>query len=142
MPGFDPTSLLPPGLVIDALEVGPDLISITAHPAQTFGTCPTCGRRSDRVHSLHRRRMLDLPSHGRAVELQVQLRRFRCLVEACPRRTFSQPPLPEMVGRRGRRTPRLDGLVGALGVALGGRPGAALARLSVVECFGTARELT
>jgi hypothetical protein len=23
MPGFDPTSLLPPGLLIDALEVGP-----------------------------------------------------------------------------------------------------------------------
>ncbi|WP_424140776.1 ISL3 family transposase [Roseomonas chloroacetimidivorans] len=128
MPGFDPNSLLPSGLVVDAVEVGPELISITAHPAQTFGVCPTCGLRSDRTHSLHRRRLLDLPSHGRSVELLVRARRFRCSTADCPRRTFTQPPLPEMAGRRGRRTLRLDGLVEALGVALGGRPGAALAR--------------
>ncbi|HEY8611660.1 MAG TPA: ISL3 family transposase [Roseomonas sp.] len=128
MPALDPSALLPPGLVVDEVEVGPDLISITAHPAQAFGTCPTCGLRSDRVHSLHRRRLLDLPSHGRSVELLVRTCRFRCLAADCPRRTFTQPPLPEMAGGWRRRTIRLDGLVEALGVALGGRPGAALAQ--------------
>lgn len=58
MPDLDPSSLLPPGLVVDAVRVGPDLISITAHPEQTSGTCPTCGLRSTRTHSLHRRRLL------------------------------------------------------------------------------------
>jgi transposase len=128
MPNLDPSTLLPPGLVVDEVEVSPDLLSITAHPAQAFGTCPTCGLRSDRVHSLHRRRLLDLPSHGRSVELLVRTCRFRCLTADCPRRTFTQPPLPEMASGWRRRTLRLDGLVEALGVALGGRPGAALAQ--------------
>ncbi|MFC7739149.1 transposase family protein [Roseomonas sp. GCM10028921] len=117
---LNPSSLLPPGLVVGAVEVGPDLISITAHPEQTSETCPTCGLRSARTHSLHRRRLLDLPSHGRSVELLVRARRFRYLAADCPRRTFTQSPLPEMAGRRERRPLRLDGLVEALSVALGG----------------------
>jgi hypothetical protein len=78
MPDFDPSTLLPSGPVVDAVGAGPDLISITAHPAQEFGIRPTCGRRSDRNHSLHRRWLLDLPSHGWSVELlcsaELQLR--------------------------------------------------------------------
>ena len=34
-------------------------------------------RRSSRVHSRYTRRLLDLPSHGRMVELRVAARRFR-----------------------------------------------------------------
>ncbi len=83
---------------------------------------------SDRVHRLHRRRLLDLPSHGRAVELRVDVRRYRCTAGACPRRTLTEPLPPGIAGRSGRRTARLDLLVGDLGIVLGGRAGSALAR--------------
>ena len=124
----DPRPLLPPGLVVDAVEVDTGAVAIAAHPAEGFGRCPTCGGRSGRVHSLHRRRLLDLPSHGHAVELLVRVRRFRCMAPGCPRRTFTEPLPLGAAGRSGRRTARLDLLVGDLGIALGGRPGSALAR--------------
>jgi len=124
----DPRPLLPPGLVVDAVEADADTVAIAAHPAEGFGACPACGGRSDRVHSVHRRRLLDLPSHGHAVELLVRVRRFRCMATDCPRRTFTERLPPETAGRSGRRTPRLDGLVRDLGIALGGRPGSGLAR--------------
>lgn len=80
------------------------------------------------MHSLHRRRPLDLASHGHAVVLLVRVRRFRCMAPDRPRRAFTEPLPPETVIGSGRRTARLDGLVRYLGVALGGRPGSALAR--------------
>jgi transposase len=77
--------LLPPGLVVDTVEADADTVAIAAHPAEGFGRCPTCGGRSGRVHSLHRRRLLDLPSHGHAVVLLVRVRRFRCMALDRPR---------------------------------------------------------
>lgn len=121
MPRLDPRSSLPPGLVVDAIEVGIDTATITAHRGQGFGHCLACGGRSDRVHSVHRRRPLDLPSHGHAVTLLVRVRRFRRMAGACPRRTFTEPLSPEIAGRSGRRTRRLDSLAQDLGVALAGR---------------------
>ena len=98
---------------------------IAAHLAEGSGRCPTCGGRSDRVHSLHRRRLLDLPSHGHAVVLVV---RFRCAASDCPRRTFAKRLPPGTAVGSGRRTARLDGLVRDLGAVLGDRPGSGLAR--------------
>ena len=66
----------------------------------------------NRLHSRYERRLLDLPSHGRAVELLLQLRRLRCLAAGCPRQTFAEPLPLEVARRSGRRTARLDGLVG------------------------------
>jgi transposase len=128
MPRLDPCRLLPPGLVVDAIEVGIDAVVIAAHPAQRFGHCPACGGRSGQVHRLHRRRLLDLPSHGHAVELRVRVRRFRCVTSLCPRRTFTETLPPEIAGRSRCRSARLDRLIRDLGAALGGRPGSALAQ--------------
>jgi transposase len=128
MPSLDPRSLLPPGLVLEAVEVTPDTITISARREGSAGHCPSCGVSSALVHSLHRRRVLDLPAHGRAVELHVQIRRFRCGEPGCPRQTFTEPPSPSVTGGSGRRTARLDGLLGDLGRSLGGRPAAALAK--------------
>jgi transposase len=128
MPSLDPRSLLPPGLVLEAVEVTPDTITISARREGSTGHCPSCGVSSALVHSVHRRRVLDLPAHGRAVELHVRIRRFRCPAANCPRRTFTEPPSPSVTGGSGRRTARLDGLLGDLGRSLGGRPAAALAK--------------
>lgn len=125
---LDPRPLLPPGLVVDVIEPVADRIVILVHAVEAPRPCPACGESSNRLHSRYARRLLDLPSHGRAVELHLQLRRLRCLAAGCPRQTFVEPLLPEVARRSGRRTARLDGLVGHLGVALGGRPAAGLAQ--------------
>jgi hypothetical protein len=52
----------------------------------------------------------------------------RCLAAGCPQQTFAEPLPTEVARRFGRRTARLDGLVGHLGVALSGRPAAGVAQ--------------
>ena len=125
-PGF--RTLSPVGLLINNIEIGSDRILITARCRATAGRCPDCGRSSDRMHSRYERRLMDLPSQGRAVQLRVSVRRFRCAELSCRRRIFAEPLGEAVAGRSARRTSRLEGIVHHLGIALGGRPAAALAR--------------
>jgi hypothetical protein len=68
---LDPRSLLPPGPVVDTVETGAVRVTICAHPAATVSACPVCGELSRRIHSRYQRRLLDLPSHGRIVQLHL-----------------------------------------------------------------------
>jgi hypothetical protein len=87
-----------------------------------------CGEPTNWLLSRYERRLLDLPSHGHAVELLLQMRRLRCLAAGCARQPFAEPLPTEVARRSGRRTARLDGIVGHLGVAFGGRLAAGLAQ--------------
>ncbi len=84
------------------------------------------GRR--RSIAVYDRQLADLPSHGRAVHLRIQVRRFRCAAASCPRRIFGEPLAENIAPRVARRTTRLENVVHHLGLALGGRPAASLAR--------------
>jgi transposase len=121
-------SLSPAGLLIDDVVIERDRILIIARCRAVAGECPDCGERSRRVHSCYERRLLDLPSHGRTVQLRVAVRRFRCAMPGCPRRIFAEPLHETVAGKSARRTLRLDAIVHHLGVALGGCPAASLAR--------------
>src|SRR4051812_20643292 len=104
---------------------GPGLLSITAKGTRPGGRCPDCGRASRAVHSRYRRRPADLPSLGRAVRLDLRLRRFYCRNAACTRRTFAER-LPELIRPHARRTGRLAQAQARVGVALGGEGSARL----------------
>jgi transposase len=84
-------SLSPVGLLISSVEISPDLILITARCRGSGGTCPDCGCPSYRLHSRYERRLLDLPSQGRAVQLRIAVRQFRCTDPNCRRRIFAEP---------------------------------------------------
>ena len=118
----------PAGLLIDAVTSEPDRLLILARSITPDAACPECGRRSSQIHSRYDRRLMDLPSHGRAVHLRVQVRRFRCPTMTCPRRIFGEPLADSVAPRAARRTARLENVVHHLGIALGGRPAANLAR--------------
>ncbi len=79
------------------------------------------------MHSRYTRHAADLPCSGRPVRLEVVTRRFFCRNEACPRKIFSERFTIGVLAPRARRTGRLDVIVHALGLALGGRPGAVMA---------------
>ena len=97
-----------------------------------MATCPECGAVSGRIHSRYRRRLVDLPAHGRIVEINVETRRFRCVGIGCRRRIFVQRLGDAVALPSARRTARMDGIVHRLGLALGGRPGHNLAsRLAI-----------
>ena len=101
---------------------------IAAHSNARCAACPVCGQMSGEVHSRYERHLLDLPALGRSVHLRLQVHRFRCGTATCPRRIFGEPLATEVAARAARRTSRLEGIVHHLGVALGGRPAASLAR--------------
>ncbi len=121
-------ALSPAGLVIDDVAVGPDRVVITARCRPMAGTCRDCGRPSGQLHSRYERQLLDLPSQRRAVHLRVTVRRFRCTEPRCRRRIFAERLGDGVAGKSARRTSRLETIVHHLGIALGGRPAATLAR--------------
>src|SRR4051812_50005148 len=81
-------SLSPAGLLIEDIVIERDRILIIARSRAVAGECPDCGERSQWVHSSYERRLLDLPSHGRTVQLRVAVRRFRCARPGCPREAW------------------------------------------------------
>ncbi len=83
-------TLTPGGLAVDGVEIGAAKIIVMARPSTKMATCPECGAVSGRIHSRYRRRLIDLPAHGRIVEINVETRRFRCVGTGCRRRIFVQ----------------------------------------------------
>ncbi|WP_435126564.1 transposase family protein [Micromonospora tulbaghiae] len=74
-----------------------------ARTAGTPAACPHCGQLSDRVHAYHQRQVADLPVGGRAVIVQVRVRRLVCAAESCSQRTFREQ-VPALAQRWARRT--------------------------------------
>ena len=75
-------TLTPAGLAVDGVEIRAAKIIVMARPSTKTATCPECGVVSGRIHSRYRRRLIDLPAHGRIVEINVETRRFRCVEQA------------------------------------------------------------
>lgn len=125
---FNPAHFLPPGLTVDRVEVGGEVILLTVHSGALSAACPVCGEPSGRVQSRYVRRAADLPLGGRRVELQVSVRRFRCDEVRCKRQIFAERFASDVLPAFARRTGRLDRIVHHLALALGGRPGESLAR--------------
>jgi len=115
-----------PGFQVDQTALlGPTLL-VHAHAVQPQAVCPSCQQPSTAVHSYHRRQVRDLPLSTQPVHLVLRVRRFRCLVPACPRRTFAER-VPDLLPARVPRTPRFTHALATLGFALGGEAGARLA---------------
>lgn len=122
-----PLTVLPAGLFTDAVTVGDGRVVLTIRAAGSSVTCPSCGLSSTRTHSRYERRLADLPWQGLQVELCLQVRRLRCVHDACPRRIFAER-LPQIAAARVRSTNRLREIQQAIVMALGGNPGARLAQ--------------
>ncbi len=85
---------------------------------------PSCKQHSDAPHSTVRR-PADLPSAGRAVQLELHVRRFSCRNARCERRTFSER-LPRLLAPNARRTRRLARAQCMVGMTAGAEAGARL----------------
>ena len=119
--------MIPAGLLVQQVLPEPDRVVILSRPTAAASVCPLCGKTSARVHSHYQRHLADLPWQGRVVVLRVQVRRFRCATDGCPRQVFAER-LPEVVTSRARRTVRLAGVQHHIALALGGEAGSRLAR--------------
>ncbi len=112
-------------LVRHCATVGHRTLVVT--PTRRTARCPCCRRVARQAHSRFERRIMDLPCGGRTVALVLQARRFSCRDAACPKRTFRER-LPGVVAPRVRGSAGLRAALTRVGMALGGEPGARLAR--------------
>jgi transposase len=83
-------SLLPLGLAIQRVEIGPSEITALARSRSATVSCPLCGGVTRRVHSCYERCLADLPAHGRRVRIRLLVRRFRCGEPGCRRKIFAE----------------------------------------------------
>jgi transposase len=104
----------------------PDRITILAEAKSSTSVCPLCCQASGRLHSHYLRTLADLPWRGQIAILRVQVRRFRCITPACPRRIFTER-LPEVTAPGARQTARLADIQRHVVLALDGTPGSRLA---------------
>jgi transposase len=118
----------PEGSRLDHYRLEPTSISVFLQAAAPTTSCPLCGSDARRIHSRYHRYLADLPCFGLPVRLQVRVRRFFCAQLDCPRRIFAER-LPGFLRAYARTTDRLRQAHSAIGLALGGEPGA---RLSIL----------
>jgi transposase len=114
------------GLHVGRVEDLGDAVLITARSRAVDAACHRCGLLSARVHSRYRRRVHDLAAGGRAVMIDLEVRRFFCGNPVCELRTFAEQ-VPEVARRHQHRTPLLGSLLETVALALAGRAGARLA---------------
>ena len=114
-------------LTVEWIRLSPEGVKIGLASQLTVCCCPACGQRSSRVHSHYIRTLQDLPAHGRAIQLQVRLRRFFCDFGDCQRQTFAER-VSEVMKPHSRKTRRLIESLQHVGLVTGGEAGARLAR--------------
>ncbi|MBA2443216.1 MAG: ISL3 family transposase [Rubrobacter sp.] len=122
-------TLLPkvPGLKLEDTFIDADTVSLTLVSTALPVACPVCGHRTARLHSHYGRTVADLPWSGRRVRFSLDVRKFRCPEEGCPRRIFTER-LPDLVESYARKTVRLHEVLELVGFALGGEAGSRLIR--------------
>ncbi|WP_370138581.1 ISL3 family transposase [Streptacidiphilus sp. EB103A] len=111
---------------VEEVMAGSGLVRITARTRDGVAVlCPGCGRSSDWEHSRYVRHLADEAVGGRAVVIDLSVRRLYCENPACPKATFVEQA-PGLSVRYQRRTPALQRVLDAVAVALAGRAGARL----------------
>jgi transposase len=103
------------------------VIRLDLSARQRSAACPRCQRHSTAVHRAYRRTIADVPLSGAKTVLHLQVRRFFCRCAACPQRIFGER-FSRLVPVRGRHSEGAYAVLGNIGLAVGGRAGARLAR--------------
>jgi transposase len=115
----------PDGIVVQALRMTTEYITIQIACDLSHASCPLCGHVSERIHECYTRTVVDLPCGERSVVLSLRMRKFLCHTPTCPRKIFTER-LPALVLSYARKTNRLRERLEAVGFATCGEAGTRL----------------
>ena len=118
----NPTDLSLQSCSLDKTE---QQLTLNVSSTQVVAHCPLCHCPSHRIHSHYERTLKDLPVAQWQLILVLNVCKFFCLNDACPRQIFTER-LPSVAAAWARRTARYTEHLTAMALALGG---AAAARL-------------
>jgi len=102
----DMIKLLDKNLKYERHEINSDEIRIWVKSRQKVLTCPYCGRKSKKAHSVYRRTIQDLPISGKKVYIEIISRKMFCSNAKCSRKTFAEKY--NFVGSKGKKSLRLE----------------------------------
>lgn len=102
--------------------------ALIASAVDGVGRRPSCGTNSRRVHDRYRRRLADLAIGGQPTTIPRAVRRFRCELLSCPRRTFVEQ-VDGLTFRHGRRSQLRQDVFTAIERFLAGRAALRLAAM-------------
>jgi|LFRM01.1.fsa_nt_gb transposase len=80
-----------------------ETVDVTARLTLSYARCPLCGMKSHSVHSTYERQLMDLPIHGKRMNIRLLARKFRCRNLKCRQIVFSEQP-SEIAERYSRKT--------------------------------------
>lgn len=75
-------------VVVESVDVEKDMLVVTARTRAAPAECPGCGQWSAWEHSRYVRHLGDEAVSGRAVRIDMSVRRLHCENAACPKVTF------------------------------------------------------
>lgn len=87
-------------------EIKGDTIYIHVKSRRKKVECPTCGVKTDKVHSRYTRSFQDLPVGGKKVVIVLERRIFVCKNKECGKKRFAEPF--EFLSEKAKMTKRLE----------------------------------
>lgn len=112
-------------------------LTLEAVSTQQTACCPLCKRPTHRVHSRYRRTLRDLPCVHFSLVIMLEVCKFFCDNDDCPRRIFTER-LPQIAAPWARKTARLVQQLQQIALALGGAAGSSLAtQMGLSVCGST-----
>jgi len=112
-----PTPALPfvlPGFIVEHVHTTDTTLLLEARASTPEAACPDCHTPMTHVHSWYTRRLRDLPIVDSVLRLCLHVRRFRCSIPTCARRTFAER-LPALAPCHAQRTVRFTDAIRVLG---------------------------
>ena len=55
-----------------------------------YQECPSCRKKSYKIHDIHKRRIQDTPIHNKKVYVNINVREFKCENKKCNQKTFTE----------------------------------------------------
>lgn len=123
-------------LIVKQILVGTDEIRLDVESTVNQATCPVCREESSAVHSTYTRFPTDLAWAEWTIILNLQVKRFFCDNQDCPKRTFAEQ-FPGFVTRYARRTDRVVARQKQVGVEVCARTAEKLLELDQIGLSDT-----
>ena len=84
-------------------HINKETVDVKAILSKSYARCPLCGKKSYSVHSTYERLLMDLPIHGKLMNIKLLARKFRCRNSKYHQIIFTEQPA-ELTERYSRKT--------------------------------------
>ena len=96
--------MLDKNLKYKSQKIDGNTITIYVKSMRKKAECANCGKVSRKIHSQSIRKIQDLPIQGKKVKIALERRKFFCINQECPNKTFAEPfDFFEPMSRKTRR---------------------------------------